>query len=138
MPHFIVPAAKTAFVLATLITLFAASTAGVEAKPKQLTNGCTDAQIQSPAASQCIDQMGDDIFHNRPTYHAPYCSSTGKMLCCQYDQAGNTVDHSCEVIASHANPKVFDPGRVHDFEVQSLGSEHNDVSVAPRDDVVRY
>jgi hypothetical protein len=136
MPHFILPAVKTAFVLATLITLFATST--VEAKPKRLTNGCTDAQIQSAAAGQCIDKLQDDLLSNGPTYHMPYCSSTGKMLCCEYDEANHVVDHSCEVIASHANPKVFDPGRVHDFEVQSLGSEHDDAPDLPRDEVVLY
>jgi len=124
MPHFILPAAKTAFVLATLLTLFATST--VEAKPKRLTNGCTDAQIQSGSAGQCIDKMEDDILHNRPTYHALYCSSTGKLLCCQYDQAGNTVDHSCEIISSRANPSIFTPEFTHDLEVQSLGSEPGD------------
>ncbi|MGN6486832.1 MAG: hypothetical protein ACTHLT_03285 [Devosia sp.] len=126
MPHFIVPTAKTALILAALLTL--ASTAGVEAKPKRLTNGCTDAQIQSASAGQCIDKMQDDIMHNRPTYHALYCSSTGKMLCCQYDQAGNTVDHSCDIISTRANPQIFTPGFTHDLQVQSLGSSPGDGS----------
>ncbi len=67
------------------------------AKPKKVSNGCTAAQIQSPAASDCINQMEQDVINNRPTIHAVYCSSTGKILCCEY--AGNTiVDHSCTVV----------------------------------------
>lgn len=86
--------------LAALAILAALAVAGpAEAKPKKIvSNGCTVEQIQSPAAGQCIDKMQDDIMHNRPTFHALYCSSTGRMLCCQYDQAGNTVDHSCEIL----------------------------------------
>lgn len=85
------------------------------AKPKKIvSNGCTMEQIQSPAAGRCIDKMEDDILHNRPTYHAVYCSSTGRMLCCRYDQAGNTVDHSCEIISMRRpQASVLDsPGRV--------------------------
>jgi hypothetical protein len=137
MPRFFLPAAKTALALAILIIL--AATGSAEAKPKRLTNGCTDAQIQSAAAGQCIDKMQDDILHNRPTTHALYCSSTGKMLCCQYDQAGNTVDHSCDIISSRANPSIFTPGFTHDLQVQSLGSEHgSDDTRAPGGDIVLY
>lgn len=68
------------------------------AKPKIVSNGCTAAQIQSPSASSCIDQMESDIIHNRPTTHAVYCSSTGKILCCAYDGNGQVVDHSCTVV----------------------------------------
>lgn len=83
-------------------------TTPAHAKPKQVSNGCTAEQIQSSAASQCINQMQDDILHNRATYHAVYCSSTGKMLCCQYDQAGNTVDHSCDIISTRFSPGHLD------------------------------
>jgi hypothetical protein len=84
---------------AAVIALAALAAAPAEAKPKKIvSNGCTVEQIQSAPAGQCIDKMQDDIMHNRPTYHALYCSSTGRMLCCEYDQAGNTVDHSCEVL----------------------------------------
>lgn len=68
-----------------------------DAKPKKVSNGCTVGQIQSPAASDCLNQMEQDIIHNSPTVHALYCSSTGKILCCEYN--GNTiVDHSCTVV----------------------------------------
>jgi hypothetical protein len=99
--------AGSALALAALVVL--TLTTSADAKPKRLTNGCTDQQIQSQAAGQCIDKMQDDIKNNRPTYHALYCSSTGKLLCCQYDQQGNTVDHSCDIISTRANPGIFNP-----------------------------
>ena len=68
-----------------------------EAKPKKVSNGCAVAQIQSPSSSACIKQAEQDILHDRATVHALYCSSTGKILCCEY--SGNTiVDHSCTVV----------------------------------------
>lgn len=68
-----------------------------EAKPKKVSNGCTAGQIQSPAAAGCLRQAESDILNDRPTVHALYCSSTGKILCCEY--SGNTiVDHSCTVV----------------------------------------
>lgn len=97
----------SALALAVLVAL--TFTTSADAKPKRLTNGCTDQQIQSKAAGQCIDKMQDDLLHNRPIYHALYCSSTGKLLCCQYDEKGNTVDHSCEIISTRANPGIFNP-----------------------------
>ncbi|QDZ02815.1 hypothetical protein FQ775_21940 [Nitratireductor mangrovi] len=97
--------------LGAVLTLPAVS---AMAKPKKIvSNGCTMEQIQSPAAGGCIDKMEDDILNNRPTYHAVYCSSTGRILCCRYDQAGNTVDHSCEIIGNRRpQASVADsPGR---------------------------
>ena len=68
-----------------------------DAKPKKVSNGCTVAQIQSPAAAECGHQMEQDIINNAPTMHALYCSSSGKILCCEY--SGNSiVDHSCTVV----------------------------------------
>lgn len=93
-------------IIAMLILL---APVGVDARPKAISNGCTAEQIQSSAAGQCINQMQDDILHNRSTFHALYCSSTGKMLCCQYDQQGNTVDHSCDIISTRVNPLSLTP-----------------------------
>ena len=105
------------FAFATLAVIAVMSPA--EAKPKQqLVNGCTTAQMQSEAAAQCIRQTGDDIVNNRATVHRLYCSSSGTMMCCEYDQAGNTVDHSCETLRI-SRPQLdirgtttgtFDPG----------------------------
>jgi hypothetical protein len=78
------------------------ATAG--AKQKKVSNGCTLAQIQSPAASNCINQLEQDVLHDRPTIHALYCSSTGRILCCEFD-GGNIVDHSCTVVGRML-PKV--------------------------------
>jgi hypothetical protein len=56
-------------------------------------NTCSAKQIQSPAGARCIDKnlgLGDMRF-------VLYCSSTGKLLCCELDDKGNIKDHSCEV-----------------------------------------
>jgi hypothetical protein len=75
------------------------SSQGAEAKPKKVSNGCTASQIQSAAAKDCIDKMESDVAHNRRFYHALYCSSSGKMLCCEYDsKTGEQADHSCTVV----------------------------------------
>ena len=68
-----------------------------EAKPKKVSNGCTVEQIQSPSSAACLKQAENDVLNDRATVHALYCSSTGKILCCEY--SGNTiVDHSCTVV----------------------------------------
>jgi hypothetical protein len=67
------------------------------AKPKIVSNGCTAKQIQSPEASECIDKMEADVLAGRSRLHAVYCSSSGKMLCCEYE-GNKIVDHSCTVI----------------------------------------
>jgi hypothetical protein len=100
-------AALTALLCSATLLLTASA---VDAKPKRLTNGCTDEQVQSAAATQCLNQFQDDVYHNRPTYHSLYCSSTGRMLCCQYDQNNTIVDHSCDVIASRVTLPDIDFG----------------------------
>lgn len=92
------------------------------AKPKIVSNGCTAQQIQTPEAGQCIDKMQDDILHNRATTHAVYCSSTGRLLCCEYDAQGNTVDHSCEIISNISHPLL-------DFRIPL-----DNLTIAPSDD----
>ena len=70
----------------------------VAAKPKKIvSNGCTAQQIQSPAASPCIDQMERDVMAGSSIIHAVYCSSSGAILCCQYE-GNRVVDHSCTVV----------------------------------------
>jgi len=88
----------------------ALSASDTSAKPKQLYNGCTAEQIQSPAAAECVKQLNDDLMHNRATTHNLYCSSTGRMLCCQYDAQNQVVDHSCDVLTriSHPLPGITD------------------------------
>ena len=73
----------TALAIATALAL---SSGQAVAKPKKVSNGCTAGQIQSPAASDCINQMEQDIIHDSPTIHALYCSSSGKILCCEYSE----------------------------------------------------
>lgn len=91
------------------LTLVLAAGLPAAAKPKIVSNGCTAGQIQSDAAAGCIRQMEQDILHNRPTTHAVYCSSTGKILCCEYDQAGQTVPHSCTVVGRKASTTGITP-----------------------------
>jgi hypothetical protein len=80
------------------LTLLAGTGNGI-AKPKTVLNGCTMGQIQTPEMGQCINKAEDDLLHNHPTTHVPYCSSDGRMLCCELDGNGNIVDHSCEVLS---------------------------------------
>lgn len=88
---------KMAFVAAASLMSIIMWPAIADAKPKKVSNGCTAGQIQSAAAADCGHQMEQDIINNAPTMHALYCSSTGKMLCCEY--SGNSiVDHSCTVV----------------------------------------
>jgi hypothetical protein len=72
------------------------------ARPKP-SFGCSIAQLQSPAASQCIRKAEQDIMAGRPTTHVVYCSSTGKMLCC-LSEGSNIVDQSCEIIQTISVP----------------------------------
>ncbi|QDZ02816.1 hypothetical protein FQ775_21945 [Nitratireductor mangrovi] len=94
--------AISALALGALLALPAGS---AWAKPKKI-NGCTIGQIQSQAASSCIAKMESDIMNNRPTTHAVYCSSTGAILCCEYDDAGRVVDHSRTVIGRSGAQKL--------------------------------
>lgn len=93
---------RVAFRLALVVACGVLAAQIADAKPKKVANGCTTEQIQSAAAAPCPDKRNDDVLHNRPTHHALHCSSTGKLLCCEYHQAGNTVDPSCSVIGLHS------------------------------------
>jgi len=77
-----------------LLLLAAGLTALAMSAPAAATpNTCSAKQIQSPAGARCIDKnlgLGDMRF-------VLYCSSTGKLLCCELDDKGNIKDHSCEV-----------------------------------------
>jgi hypothetical protein len=68
-----------------------------DAKQKKVSNGCTAGQIQSAAAADCGHQMEQDIINNAPTMHALYCSSSGRMLCCEY-VGQSIVDGTCTVV----------------------------------------
>ena len=69
-----------------------------DAKPKATSDGCSVAQVQSPAAAACLRQLEQDVMSGKPTIHALYCSSTGKIYCCEY--SGNSiVDQSCSVVS---------------------------------------
>jgi hypothetical protein len=70
-----------------------------DAKPKGVKFGCSMAQVQSPAAAACLRQMDQDIMSGKPKQHGLYCSSTGKILCCEYDSNSAIVDHSCSVVS---------------------------------------
>ena len=108
------PAMRTCFQAEALGTALAAISGGLllimavaatpaEAKPKIVSNGCTTAQIVSPRAEQCIDQLEYDVRTNKPYQHALYCSSSGALLCCVY-RDGAQVPASCETIAGMPRP----------------------------------
>jgi hypothetical protein len=98
-----------AVLLATALALLLLGIAPAEAKPKKIvSNGCTAEQILAPKAAQCLDQLEADIISGSATHHALYCSSSGATLCCEYDDTGATVPHSCTVL-SRANPEIFSP-----------------------------
>jgi hypothetical protein len=54
------------------------------ARPKIQSNGCTAAQIQSPQAKACIDQLNKDVLAGVRYVHALFCDAGG-MSCCQTD-----------------------------------------------------
>ena len=94
-----------------LVVLF--SSPASLSKPKIQALGCTNAQIQSPAASKCIDEMNSDVGQGSATVHGLYCSSDGRILCCEYDTTKvgwPIVDHSCTVIGLHSHPTAIFPG----------------------------
>ncbi len=67
--------------------LWCVNTGPAVAKPKAVSNGCTAAQIQSPAAQPCIDKMEQDVLHGYTNVHALVCSG-GKVQCCIVTQYG--------------------------------------------------
>jgi hypothetical protein len=85
------------------------------AKPKKPSfNGCSAAQIQSPAAAACIRRMERDVTNNHAYYHALFCDAGG-MSCCQTD---GTRTFACKAVASVGMPRPdhgvrnpMEPGR---------------------------
>lgn len=132
-----VPARSLVALLALLAAL--AVTAPAEAKPKRIvSNGCTAEQIQSPKAAQCINKLEQDIMSGSATYHALYCSSSGALLCCQYDQSGNVLDHSCEVQRMSRPPldAVVAPGTLAPPSLSDQSSGGDNGPAAPADEVM--
>jgi hypothetical protein len=95
--------AVTAFAIAVLAMFLSSGLPAVAQTQKKLVNGCTAAQIQSPKAKQCIDQQERDVIAGRSVYHALYCSSSGAILCCQYEN-GRILDASCSVQSGVPRP----------------------------------
>ena len=110
--RFQVEAIGTSFaaVSGVVLLMLAVAVTPAEARQKILSNGCTGAQIQSAKASQCIDKMEYDVRTNKPYTHALYCSSSGALLCCVY-QDGQQLPASCEVLSGVPKPNQsdFDP-----------------------------
>ena len=73
------------------------------AKPRSTFMGCTVAQIQSPRASACIDQMQKDIMAGYAYPHFVMCDATG-MYCCQGD---NVRTFNCRAIRATSPVKSF-------------------------------
>ena len=91
------------------ISLFTAQTAA--ARPRSSTvNGCTAAQIQSPAAGPCIDQLQKDTVAGVAYPHFLMCDASG-MYCCQGDA---TRTFGCKAVAivrpPNFSPMVRTPG----------------------------
>ena len=82
--------------------------AGVElgaAKSKKDPHGnCSMAQLQTPAARECLKKYDQDIMSDAPLRQV-YCSSSGVLLCCPMDGAGTIQDHTGSV-ASRMQKKL--------------------------------
>jgi hypothetical protein len=90
------PMSKSAFVIATiLLALATAAPATATSKDKF---GCTGAQTQSPKGAACIDKNKDANGVIWGIKYVLYCSSTGKLLCCEINDNGTIKDHSCSVL----------------------------------------
>jgi hypothetical protein len=76
------------------------------AAPRQTTyEGCTARQLQtSEGARACIDEGAQEITIGRPTHHAVFCSSNGKMSCCECDFNDNIVGAGCVDLSSRRRP----------------------------------
>jgi hypothetical protein len=95
--------------LAAALVLSAFVTDAAHARPNRPGLGCSKTQIQSAKAAACMAQAESDILNGRPTMHVVYCSSTGKMLCCEVDGSDAIVDHSCSVIELRAPNSTLAP-----------------------------
>ena len=73
------------------------------ALPKRTYNGCTQQQLQTSEAGQCLNNIQADLTSGKSYTHVVYCDSGGHILCCLQDnQTGRTLDHSCETMTLRA------------------------------------
>lgn len=81
------------------VSILSATT--VVAKPKGLGIGgsCTQSQLDLPQNAACFQKQDQDRAQGSATIHSIYCSSTGAVLCCEYNElTGAIVDHSCQAV----------------------------------------
>jgi hypothetical protein len=88
---------KSVLLIAT-ITAAVAMTEAAMATEKRDHWGCTLAQLQSPKGKQCIDKNLGPGGISAGVAYVLYCSSTGKLLCCEANDNGTLKDHSCSVL----------------------------------------
>lgn len=90
------PAKRSAIAAVFLIGLPLTAAQVAAARPKVQSNGCTAAQIQSPQAKACIDQLNKDVLAGVRYVHALFCDASG-MSCCQTD---GTRTFNCQSVSS--------------------------------------
>ena len=74
------------------------------ALPKRTYNGCTQAQLQTSEAGQCLGHVLADMTSGKTYTHVVYCDSGGHILCCLQDnQTGRTLDNSCDTLTLRGN-----------------------------------
>lgn len=71
------------------------------ARPKPTSQGCTTAQLQTPAASECIKKAAADIRAGRSQVHIVACAISG-MYCCVTKEGGGVS--GCEKIGALTRP----------------------------------
>jgi hypothetical protein len=77
----------TAFRLLGIVPMLTVSSLAVAQQPKDWYC-CTNAQLNTPEADVCLALQQDDVFYNWPTTHVLYCSGSGRLYCCEADNAG--------------------------------------------------
>lgn len=84
-----------------VVALLIMTSQAASARPKSVTGDCTKAQLdkykKSKDGKKCTAQGDNDVLSNSKVIHGIYCSSSGKVLCCAYDEKG-IVAGSCETI----------------------------------------
>jgi hypothetical protein len=91
------------WVLPMTTMLVALSMAAPATGAQRKQHGCTAGQIQSPQGAKCVDK-NKNLPSNATYSYVLYCSSTGKLMCCQYDN-GSIKDHSCSIAEPLRRPK---------------------------------
>ena len=95
---------------AAIVSLAGLGEDAAEAKPKRTYNGCTQEQLQTPEAGQCLNQITGDLTQGRSYTHVVYCDSGGHILCCLTDnQTGQILDNSCDTLTIRRPPERFTP-----------------------------